>query len=163
MLTQRVLVGGILVQPPILFIGQTPNPCACIQRGNTTVPSFLHTKFPSLLSRGSGFWQIQQVLNLRTLPKSSEMEFLNGIFVKVSGHQLESSQTQDFVLIFYPYFSLLQKAIHEQTQVFLFRGFFVRIIKTRVESSFPSNPPVEGTVNIMEQKTRVFLLNCKLN
>jgi hypothetical protein len=39
-----------------------------------------------------------------------------------------------------------------------FADFFVRIFKTREESGFLKNPPVELTVNSMEQKTRVFCL-----
>jgi hypothetical protein len=35
-------------------------------------------------------------------------------------------------------------------------GFFVWSFKTRVEYGFLQNPPVEGTVNSMEQKTRDF-------
>jgi hypothetical protein len=38
--------------------------------------------------------------------------------------------------------------------------FFVRIFKTIEEIVFFSNPPVEGTVNSMEEKTRVF---CKID
>jgi len=31
-----------------------------------------------------------------------------------------------FCLVYYPYFSVLQSAVHEQTRVFLFRGFFCK-------------------------------------
>ncbi len=51
------------------------------------------------------------------------------ILFDVSGHKLESSQTWVFVWCCTPHFSVLQNAIHEQTQVFLFRGFFKRILK----------------------------------
>jgi hypothetical protein len=39
-----------------------------------------------------------------------------------------------------------------------FFDFFVRIFKTREEYAFlnKKNPPKEGTVNSMEQKTQVF-------
>ena len=37
-----------------------------------------------------------------------------------------------------------------------FANFFVCIFKTRVEYGFPKNLLVEGTVNSMEQTTRVF-------
>ncbi len=59
----------------------------------------------------------------------------------------------EFCMIFYPHFSFLQNGIHEQPRIFLFRGLFVRFFKTMQKSL---NPPVEGTVNSKEQKTRVF-------
>jgi hypothetical protein len=37
-----------------------------------------------------------------------------------------------------------------------FADFFVRIFKTKEEYGFLYNPPVERTLNSMEQKTRVF-------
>ncbi len=36
-----------------------------------------------------------------------------------------------------------------------FAGFFVRIFQTRKEYCFLQNPTVEGTVNSIEQKTRL--------
>ncbi len=54
--------------------------------------------------------------------KSAEIEFLNNILVKVSGHKIKSSQTRVFVWSTFV-FSVLQNAIHELTRVFLFRGF----------------------------------------
>ncbi len=47
--------------------------------------------------------------------------------VEVSEHKLESYQNLVLAWVFYTNFSVLQKAIHELTRVFLFRGFFVRI------------------------------------
>ncbi len=44
---------------------------------------------------------------------STKMEFLNVIFIRVSGHKLESSQTRGFVFVFYPHFSILQTSIDE--------------------------------------------------
>jgi hypothetical protein len=38
-----------------------------------------------------------------------------------------------------------------------FADFFICIFKLRVEYDFLENPPVEESVNSMEQKTRVFL------
>jgi hypothetical protein len=60
---------------------------------------------------------IQQAVALLSEPRRTLIEFLIGIFVEVSGHKLE------VCLVFYPYFSALQIAIHEQTLVFLFRQF----------------------------------------
>ncbi len=56
-----------------------------------------------------------------------EMEFLNGIspVVEVSGHKFESSQSC-IVCISTLIFPFLQNDIHEQTRVFLFRGFFCK-------------------------------------
>jgi hypothetical protein len=76
------------------------------------------------------------VLNHRTLPKSSEMEFLNGILVEVSSHQLESSQTQDFVWFSNLIFLFYKKLFMNRLEFSCFADFFVRIIKTRVESGF---------------------------
>jgi hypothetical protein len=81
---------------------------------------------------------------------NTEMEFW--IFlVEVSGHKLESCQTPVFVW-FSTFLFLFYKKCN--TQVFLFRGF----LKPE-KSGFLSNPPVEGTVNSMEQKTSSLLLN----
>jgi hypothetical protein len=63
------------------------------------------------------------------------MEFLNGILAKFSGHKLESSQLV-FLSGALSSFSILRNALREKY------GFLL-------------NPPVEGTVNGMEQKTRV--------
>ncbi len=41
------------------------------------------------------------------------MESLNGILVEVSGHKLFSESSQQFFLVFYRHFSVLQNAIHE--------------------------------------------------
>ncbi len=49
--------------------------------------------------------------------------------VEFSRHKLESSQTHVFCLVSYSHFSILQYAILEYTRVFLFRGFFERILK----------------------------------
>jgi hypothetical protein len=40
---------------------------------------------------------------------------------------------------------------------FLVSGIFCKDFKTREEYGFLENTPVEGTVNSMEQKTRVFV------
>jgi hypothetical protein len=59
-----------------------------------------------------------------------EMEFLNSIFVAVSGHKLVYLNV---CLVFYPLFSVLHDAIHEQTRVFLFPGFFYKDFENRLE------------------------------
>ncbi len=92
---------------------------------------------------------------------------LTAFLVKVTGHILKSSQTQVFVW----FSTVLQNsnheqagflvkrlqsfvnAIHEKTRVFLFCGFFARIFKTREDRGFNQIPPVEGTVNSMEQNS----------
>ncbi len=51
-------------------------------------------------------------------------------------------------------------AIHKKTWVFLFRGFFVRIFKTREDHGFNQIPPVEGTVNSMEQDSSLTINWC---
>jgi hypothetical protein len=63
------------------------------------------------------------------------MEFLKGILVEVL--DINSSLLRLKILSgFYPHFSVLQNAIHEHVRVFLFRGFCVRIFKTREECGF---------------------------
>jgi hypothetical protein len=79
------------------------------------------------------------------------MEFLNGIFSL--GFWAKTRVFSSFCLVFYPHFSVLPMAIHEQSRVFIFADFFVRIFKTKEEYGFLQNPPVEGTVNSMEQKS----------
>ncbi len=65
------------------------------------------------------------------------MEFLNDIFVVVSGHKLGFSDLSlQYVWVFYPHFSVLQNAIHEQTQVNCFANYFVRIFEPREEYVF---------------------------
>jgi hypothetical protein len=64
-----------------------------------------------------------------------EMEFLNGILVEVFGLKLDSFQTRVFVWFSTPIFPFY-KCYHEKTRVFLLRGFFVRIFKTRVDYGF---------------------------
>jgi hypothetical protein len=71
-------------------------------------------------------------------------------------HKLESSQTRDFVwfpILIFPFHKML---FMNRLEFFLFRGLYVRIFKTRVEHGFIQNPPMEETVNSMEQKTRFF-------
>jgi len=71
------------------------------------------------------------------------MEFLKGIFSRVFS---DSNFCLVSTIVFH-----VQNSIHEYTRVFLFPGFFVCIFKTRV-GYISVNPPVEGTVNSMEQK-----------
>ncbi len=68
----------------------------------------------------------------------SEMEFLNGIFSLVFWPWSRVYSESCFCMVFYPHFSDLQNAIHEY----------------RLYSCLVSQ--VEGTVNSMDQKTRVF-------
>jgi hypothetical protein len=74
------------------------------------------------------------------------MEFVNAIFSR--GINLSLLRLK-VLSGFYLHFSVL----------FLFYGFFCRTFKTREEYGFFLNPPVEGTVNSMEQKTRVKLMS----
>jgi hypothetical protein len=59
-------------------------------------------------------------------------------------------------MVFYPHFSVLQNAIHDTLLCSCFADFFMNIFNTREEYGFLLNPPVEGIVNSIEQKTRVF-------
>jgi hypothetical protein len=86
----------------------------------------------------------------------TEMEFLNGISMSKCLGINSSFLRLEFLSGFLPHFSVLQNAIREKIRVFLFHRFFVRIFKTREENGFFLNPPVEGTLNSKEQKTRVF-------
>jgi hypothetical protein len=52
-------------------------------------------------------------------------------------------------------FPVLQTAIINRLRSFVLL-FFIRIFKTRQEYGFLQNPPVEGTVNSMEHKTKIF-------
>jgi hypothetical protein len=61
------------------------------------------------------------------------MKFLNGIFSRVSGNKTLVFSDLSFCLVFNPRCSVLQNAIHEQTRVFLFCGFFCKNFKTREE------------------------------
>ncbi len=78
------------------------------------------------------------------------MEFLNGIFCRgfrLSGHKRESFQTWVFVWFFtriFPFYKML----------FTNRLEFLKPEKSMV---FFKKPPVEGTVNGMEQKGGVFV------
>jgi hypothetical protein len=56
------------------------------------------------------------------------MELLNVIFSQ--GFWVSDSR---FCLVFYPRFPVLQNAIHEEAQVFLFREFFAWILKPEME------------------------------
>ncbi len=84
---------------------------------------------------------------------NSKLDYRDGILERhfQSGFLCKNSSLLrlEVFLVFYP-----QNAIHEQNQVFLFRGFFVRISKIRVRFSLKS--ATERTVNSMKQKTRVF-------
>ncbi len=62
----------------------------------------------------------------------SEMEFLNGILSEFSGHKLESSQTRFvwFSNLVFPIYSM------NRLEFSCFAGFFVWIVKTRVEYGF---------------------------
>ncbi len=54
-------------------------------------------------------------------------------------------------------FSVPHNAIHEQTPVFLFADFFVRVFVTREVYGFLLNSPVEGTMNSTEQRLESFV------
>ncbi len=84
---------------------------------------------------------------------------MKNILVEVSGHKLKSSHTR-FVWFSTPIFRSTKFYFRIDTSFSCFADFFVRIFKTREEYGFLLNPPVEGTVNSMEQKTLVF---CKLD
>ncbi len=60
--------------------------------------------------------------------------YWTAFLVDVSEQKLDSSLTKVFCLVFYLHFSIPQNAIHEKIWAFLFRGFFVRILKIREES-----------------------------
>jgi hypothetical protein len=64
------------------------------------------------------------------------MEFLNGILVKVSGHELESSQSRVFVWFSTLIFQFYKMLLMNRLEIFLFSGFFVRIFKTREKYCF---------------------------
>jgi hypothetical protein len=59
-------------------------------------------------------------------------------------------------LVFYPHFPFYKWLFLNRLKFSYFADFFVRIFKTREESVILLYPPVEETVNSMEQKTRVF-------
>jgi hypothetical protein len=86
------------------------------------------------------------------LSKYTEMEHLNGIFCP-------GFQTRVFVwfstLSFSFYKMLFMDRLEFFSCFFLFRGYFCKDLKNqrRVPVCFFYNPPVEGTVNSMEQKT----------
>jgi hypothetical protein len=85
---------------------------------------------------------------------SPVMEFLNGFLVEVSGHKLESSQIRVFVCfsnLIFPFYKMLFMNILE---FFLVSRIFCKDFKrVSEEYGFLKNPPVEKTVNSMEQKT----------
>ncbi len=67
-----------------------------------------------------------------------------------------SSQTRVFVLfsaLIFPFYKILFMSGLEFSY---FSDFLLRIFKTREEYGFLKNPPVEGIVNSMEQKSPVF-------
>jgi hypothetical protein len=59
----------------------------------------------------------------------------------------------EFSTLIFPFYKML---FMNRLEFSCFADFFVCIFKTRVEYGFLKNPPVEGTVNSIEQKTRVF-------
>jgi hypothetical protein len=61
-----------------------------------------------------------------------------------------------FSTLIFPFYKTLFRI---KLEFSCFADFFVRILKTRVEYGFLYNPPVEGTVNSMEQRLECFLLN----
>ncbi len=74
--------------------------------------------------------------------------------VEVTGHKLESSQTWDFVCFSTLIFLFYRLIFLNRLEFSCFADFFGRVIKYRVKSLV--SPPVEGTVNCLEQKTRLF-------
>ncbi len=72
----------------------------------------------------------------------------------MSGHKLQSSHR--YCLVFYPRVYVLQKAFPWIDSSFLVSRIFAWVYKTSVEYGFLSNPLAAGTVNCIEQKTRVF-------
>jgi len=94
------------------------------------------------------YYNKPSLLLLKVSCLSPEMEFLNGPLAWFLG--INSS----LCLVIYPHFSVLQNVIHELSRLSYFADFFVR--KTREKYGFLENPPGEGSVNSMEQKTRVF-------
>ncbi len=81
---------------------------------------------------------------------------MNGILVVISGHKLKSSESDVFVWFFTLIFPFYKMSFMNRLDISCFVDFFVRIFKIREEYGFLKNPPAEGTVNSMEQKTRVF-------
>jgi hypothetical protein len=76
--------------------------------------------------------------------------------VKVSGHRLESSQTRVFVRFSTLIFAFYKMLFMNRLKFSYFSDFF----QTREEYGNLENSLVEGTVNSMEQRTRVF---CKID
>jgi hypothetical protein len=84
------------------------------------------------------------------------MEFWNGIFFEVSWHKLESSQTRvlsdsSLCLVFYPHFPFYKIVFMNRPEFSCFSDF-CKGFKTREEYGFLENPPVELTVNSMDQR-----------
>jgi hypothetical protein len=76
--------------------------------------------------------------------------------LEFSGHKLESSQTLVFDWFSTLIFPLYKMHFMNRLEFSCFADFLKGILKHGEEYCFLSNPPVEGTVNSMEQKTRVF-------
>jgi hypothetical protein len=109
----------------------------------------------------------------------SNMEFLYGIFSRGFWASTRVFSDSSFYLVFYliftfykmlfmktrvSWFSIIILLFHKMLFMYrlefsCFAVFFVRIFKTREEYGFLYSPPVERTVNNIEQKTRVFCQN----
>ncbi len=83
---------------------------------------------------------------------SPELEFLNGIFVQVSGLKPESSETRVFVWFSTHVFLFKEILFMHRLEFSCFADFCVCVLKTRVEYGFLA-PLVDETVNSMDQKT----------
>ncbi len=122
------------------------------RQGSRAGPPYLHL-CPYIYSLSSS--NVYQLITLSPiLRRNSWKAFLVG----VSGRKLELL-TRVLFLVFtltFPYYKML---FMNRLKFSCFADFFVCKFKTRVEYGFFKNPPVEGTVNSIEQKTRVFFSN----
>jgi hypothetical protein len=84
------------------------------------------------------------------------MEFLNSIFVRgFWAYTLVFSESIS-CLVFYPHFSFYKMLFMNRLKFSCFADYFCVFLKPEVVMVFLKKPPVEGDVNCMEQKTRVF-------
>jgi hypothetical protein len=92
------------------------------------------------------------------LLRMPEIKFLNSIFSRSFLAYLISGLLRlEFLTGFPSSFSdSTKRLLMNKLDFFLFPGFLKRIFETREDHNFHSNPPVELTVNSMEQKTQVF-------
>ncbi len=95
----------------------------------------------------------------------TEMEFLNGIFSLgfCMGMGMDSSLLRrEFLSGFLSSFFLSTKKCYSGiycTQVFLFCGLFCLYVKNQSRVGVLKSPPLEKTVNSMEQTTRVKMMS----